>query len=151
MSKLFSKNVTSWGVASNINRCKTMGSIPNGQRVIMLLLELYDVYPNLKNLSIKLKYSEMSEALGINERTIRRTCETLCEHGFLHKENNIKLAKKDDKKREYESNTWCFTSKLILRYWKTWADFNEVNEEALPPETSNLMIKENAQSVLNHV
>ena len=42
-----------------------MGSIPNGQRVIMLLLELYDVYPNLKNLSIKLKYSEMSEALGI--------------------------------------------------------------------------------------
>jgi len=151
MSKLFSKNVTSWGVASNINRCKTMGSIPNGQRVIMLLLELYDVYPNLKNLSIKLRYSEISEALGINERTIRRTCESLCSHGFLKKENNIKPSKKDGNKKEYESNTWLFTSKLILRYWKSWADFNEVNQDILPPESSNLMTKELAQSVLNHV
>ena len=151
MSKLFSKNVTSWGVASNINRCKTMGSIANGQRVIMLLLELYDVYPMLKNLSIKQRYSEMSRSLGINERTIRRTCQTLCEHGFLHKENNTKPTEKDESKKEYESNTWCFTSKLILRYWKSWADFNEVNQDILPPEASNLMIKEIAQSVLDHV
>ncbi len=100
MSKLFSKNVSSWGVASNINRCKTMGSIANGQRVIMLLLELYDVYPALKNLSIKQRYSEISSALGINERTIRRTCEMLCDHGFLHKENNIKTSDKDKTKKD---------------------------------------------------
>jgi len=151
MSKLFSKNVSSWGVASNINRCKTMGSIANGQRVIMLLLELYDVYPALKNLSIKQRYSEISSALGINERTIRRTCEMLCDHGFLHKENNIKTSDKDKTKKEYQSNTWYFTSKLILRYWKTWADFNEINEDILPADTSNLMIKEQAQMVLDHV
>lgn len=151
MSKLFSKNVSSWGVASNINRCKTMGSIANGQRVIMLLLELYDVYPALKNLSIKQRYSEISSALGINERTIRRTCEMLCDHGFLHKENNIKTSDKDKTKKEYQSNTWYFTSKLILRYWKTWADFNEINEDILPVDTSNLMIKEQAQMVLDHV
>ena len=87
----------------------------------------------------------------INERTIRRTCQTLCEHGFLHKENNTKPTEKDESKKEYESNTWCFTSKLILRYWKSWADFNEVNQDILPPQASNLMIKEIAQSILDHV
>jgi len=83
-----------------------MATIPNGQRIVMLLLELYDVMPMYNNLSITQRYLEIANILGIAERPAMRALSALCDHGFLVKEANAH-------EKEKKANTWCFTSKMI--------------------------------------
>jgi len=144
LSKLFSKQITSWGVACNISRCKTMATIPNGQRIVMLLLELYDVMPMCSQLAITQRYMEIANILGIAERPAMRGLTALCDHGFLVKEANAH-------EKEKKANTWCFTSKMIVRYWRSWGDFKDINLSALPPEDKDLKIRLEAQAILNSI
>jgi len=121
-----------------------MATIPNGQRIVMLLLELYDVMPMYNNLSITQRYLEIANILGIAERPAMRALSALCDHGFLVKEANAH-------EKEKKANTWCFTSKMIVRYWRSWGDFKDINAIALDPDTTDLKIKLEAQAILNNI
>jgi len=68
----------------------------------------------------------------------------LCDHGFLVKEANAH-------EKEKKANTWCFTSKMIIRYWRSWGDFKDINLSALPPEDKDLKIRLEAQAILNSI
>jgi hypothetical protein len=40
---------------------------------------------------------------------------------------------------------------MIVRYWRSWGDFKDINLSALPPEDKDLKIRLEAQAILNSI
>jgi len=151
---LFNNQVSYFTVINNMNRCKILASNPNALRVLIQMIEIYELKTQYEqeNLIVEMPYSELAKHLDCSKRTIARAIKMLCEHGMIAKRytisqsdllterliekgNNINLTSEELMILEYSLqlspfyNRYLFTSELIKRYWVDYNTFCKLNDQ----------------------
>jgi len=114
-------------IVTNMNRCQVLASIPNAQRILIRLIELYEVWEKGKkeknSLMIEnLDYETIASDLFIRSHSVARSISALCDYQLLAKIPQIKKGVK-------MPNSYLFTSELIKRYWVDYNTFCKLNDQ----------------------
>ena len=110
-----------------MNRCQVLASIPNAQRILIRLIELYEVWEKGKkeknSLMIEnLDYETIASDLFIRSHSVARSISALCDYQLLAKIPQIRKGVK-------MPNSYLFTSELIKRYWIDYNTFCKINDQ----------------------
>ena len=127
-------------IVTNMNRCQVLASIPNAQRILIRLIELYEVWEKGKkeknSLMIEnLDYETIASDLFIRSHSVARSISALCDYQLLAKIPQIKKGVK-------MPNSYLFTSELIKRYWVDYNTFCKLNDQPVKQVKAIKLTKE---------
>ena len=127
-------------IITNMNRCQVLASIPNAQRILIRLIELYEVWEKGKkeknSLMIEnLDYETIASDLFIRSHSVARSISALCDYQLLAKIPQIRKGVK-------MPNSYLFTSELIKRYWVDYNTFCKLNDQPVKQVKAIKLTKE---------
>ncbi len=127
-------------IVTNMNRCQVLASIPNAQRILIRLIELYEVWEKGKkeknSLMIEnLDYETIASDLFIRSHSVARSISALCDYQLLAKIPQIKKGVK-------MPNSYLLTSELIKRYWVDYNTFCRLNDQPVEQVKAIKLTKE---------